>query len=278
MTLEHNPIERTVPTAGVVLALLVLGLVAAAAAVPDLIGGSPNDVDPTEAFRSPSFQHLFGTDWLGRDVFARVVHGARASLAIGIGGTALASFVGSVWGLAAGVGGRTVDTIAMRAADIVLSFPSILMALLIVTILGPGTVNVTFAIALALAPGFARIVRVQTQLVTRSSYVATARDLGVPSHRILLHHIAPNVLLSICALATMSVATAIMTGASLSFLGLGPQPPAPEWGSMLAQSRNYLGADWTLALFPGAAITITVMAVSIVGRSLQTRFEGNKGI
>jgi peptide/nickel transport system permease protein len=249
-------------------------LVCTAAVFPGLFAGDPNLVDPAVALRPPGQGHPFGTDQLGRDVLARVVHGASSSLLVGLGSTVLAGLVGSAWGLLSALGGRVMDEAAMRVADVLLSFPSVLMALLVVAVLGPGTLNVTVAITISLAPGFARIVRVRAVIVRDSAYVRAAVNLGVGRTRVILRHIAPNVLAPLLVLATVNAGTAIIAGASLSFLGLGPKPPDPEWGSMLAQSRAYLDAGWTLALFPGAAITLTVMSVTILGRALRDRYQG----
>ncbi|MFL1428562.1 MULTISPECIES: ABC transporter permease [unclassified Nocardiopsis] len=268
--------RRPLPPVGVLAAAAFLAVAAVAAVAPDLLAGPHHTVDPAAALLGPSWEHPLGTDQLGRDVWARVVHGARASLAVGLGATVPAAVIGSLWGLLAALGGPVVDRIAMRIADVFLSFPDILVALLVVAILGPGTVNVAVALTVALSPGFARVVRVQTHVVRRSSYVRAAVNLGVHPARIVLRHTAPNVLLPLLALATMNVGTALIAGASLGFLGLGPQPPQPEWGAMLAQARNYLGASWTLGLFPGAAITLTVMSVTVVGRALRDRFEAGE--
>ncbi|SNT58708.1 peptide/nickel transport system permease protein [Streptosporangium subroseum] len=268
--------RRRVPRAGLVLAVAFFALVCAAAAFPGLFAGPPNLVDPVVALRGPGGGHPFGTDQLGRDVFARVVHGARASLLVGLGSTLLAGVAGSAWGLLAALGGRAVREAAMRLADIFLSFPSVLMALLVIAVLGPGTGNAVVAITISLAPGFARVVRVRALVVRDSPYVRAAVNLGLRPGRILRRHIVPNVLAPLLILATLNVGTAVIAGASLSFLGLGPQPPDPEWGSMLAQSRNYLDAGWTLAIFPGGAITLTVMSVTIIGRELQARYEGRE--
>ncbi|MRH91240.1 ABC transporter permease subunit [Nocardia sp. SYP-A9097] len=267
--------SRRIPPIGTAVAGVVLAAIALAALAPGLIAGSPDAIDPAVALRPPGGAHLFGTDWLGRDVYARVVHGTRASLLVGIGSTALACVVGTLWGLAAGLGGRIADQVAMRAADIFLSFPAILMALLVVAILGPGTGNVTIAVTVALAPGFARMVRIRTLLVRQFAYVRAALDLGIAPWRVAVRHIAPNVLLPLGVLIVINIGTAIIIGASLSFLGLGSaEASVPEWGSMLAQSRNYLSAAWTLALFPGLAVTLTVLTVSVLGRTLRAAAEG----
>ncbi|RCG21030.1 ABC transporter permease [Sphaerisporangium album] len=265
--------DRTVRPV-VLLAGAFFVLVCAAALAPGLFAGDPNAVDPAVALRPPGHGHPFGTDQLGRDVLARVVHGARSSLLVGLGSTVLAGLAGSAWGLLSALGGRVVDETAMRVADVLLSFPNVLMALLVVAVLGPGTVNVTVAITISLAPGFARVVRVRAVVVRDSAYVRAAVNLGVSRGRVVFRHIAPNVLAPLLVLATVNAGTAIIAGASLSFLGLGPKPPDPEWGSMLAQARAYLDAGWTLALFPGAAITLTVMSVTVLGRALRDHYEG----
>ncbi|MGW4365645.1 ABC transporter permease [Nocardia takedensis] len=267
--------SRRIPTVGAVLAGLVFAFLLLAAIAPDLPAGSPERIDPALALRPPTLAHPFGTDWLGRDVYARVVHGARTTLLIGIGSTVLACFTGSVWGLTAALGGRAIDRIAMRAADVLLSFPAILMALLVVAILGPGVGNLALAVTAALAPGFARVVRIRTHLVRRFAYVRAALDLGVAPWRVALRHIAPNVLLPLGVLVVINIGTAVIMASSLSFLGLGPENSVPDWGSMLAQSRNYLSASWTLALFPGLAVTLTVLSISVLGRTLRTRTGGD---
>jgi peptide/nickel transport system permease protein len=259
---------------GLILASLFLVLLLIMAIWPGLFAGNPNAINPAEALQGPSLHHLFGTDQLGRDTFDRVVYGTRDSLLLGIGPVILAGLVGAIWGLVAGLGGAKVDEAAMRVADIFMSFPSMLMALLVVAILGPGTRNVIIAIAVSFTPMFARVVRVQTLLVRDSPYVHAAIALGVARRQVLGRHVIPNVVGPLLVLLTMNVGTSLLVGSSLAFIGLGPPPPAPEWGSMLSQAQNYLQASWALAIFPGLAITLTVIAVSVVGRELQTRYEG----
>ncbi|MFC8046290.1 ABC transporter permease [Nocardia sp. NPDC057353] len=262
------------PGLGVLLAGVTLGVILLAAVAPGLLAGSPEAIDPAVALRPPSLAHPFGTDWLGRDVYARVVHGTAATLLVGVGATLAASLVGAVWGLLAALGGPVADQVGMRLADVFLAFPAVLMALLVVAILGPGTGNVAIAVTVALAPGFARIVRIRTHLVRQFAYVRAALDLGIAPWRVVLRHVAPNVLIPLGVLVVINIGTAIIIGASLSFLGLGAESTVPEWGSLLAQSRNYLSAQWTLAVFPGLAVTVTVLAVSVLGRALQARSEG----
>ncbi|TQS20314.1 ABC transporter permease [Microbispora sp. KK1-11] len=261
---------------GAALAAAFFALVCLAALAPGLLAHGPDQVNPALALRGPMAGHPLGTDQLGRDVLARLVFGARPSLLVGVGSTLLAGLAGSAWGLLAALGGRLAGEAAMRLADVLLSFPAILMAMLVVAVLGPGTRNSVLAITVALAPGFARVVRAQALVVRGSAYVRAAVNLGLTPARILLRHIAPNVVAPLLILATINVGTALIAGASLSFLGLGPRPPAPEWGAMLAQARDYLDASWTLALFPGGAITLTVMSATVVGRALQARYEGRE--
>jgi peptide/nickel transport system permease protein len=267
-------VPRPAPRAGLILSAAFLALVCVAAIWPSLLAGGPNAINPADALAGPGRAHLFGTDQLGRDTFARVVYGARYSLSLGLASTALAGAAGTVWGLIAALGGKPADEAAMRLADIFLSFPGILLALLVVAVLGPGPDNVAVAIAISLAPGFARVVRVQALVVRDAEYVVAAIALGRPWPTIVARHITPNVLGPLAVLMTMNVGTSIIAGASLSFLGLGLQPPTPEWGAMLSQASDYLQADWALAVFPGLAITLTVISISFLGRELRVRFEG----
>lgn len=259
---------------GLALAVLFFVLVCLVALFPDLFAGHADGIDPTNALRGPTADHLFGTDQLGRDTFGRVVHGARASLALGFGATALAALVGIVWGLAAGLGGRVADEATMRIADIFMSVPTTLMALLVVAVLGAGGPSVAVAIAVSLSPGFARVVRVQILVIKRAGYVQSATALGIRRRDVVGRHILPNALPPMLVLTTMNVGQSIIAGASLSFLGLGPQPSSEEWGSMLSQARDYLQDAWALAVFPGLAIALTVISISVIGRELRVRFEG----
>jgi peptide/nickel transport system permease protein len=258
---------------GTVLAAAFLLLVLAAACWPGLLASNPDAIDPLAVLQGPGAAHWLGTDQLGRDTFARIVYGTRQSLLIGVGSAAAGGAAGALWGLAAGLGGTVADEAAMRLADIFLSFPSLLMALLVVAILGAGKGNALIAIAVSLAPVFARVVRVQTLVVKDSLYVQSAVSLGLPWRTVVARHIVPNVLGPLTALLTMSIGTSVLTGSSLSFLGLGAQPPTPEWGAMLSESLNYIQADWELAVFPGVALALTVIAINVVGRDLAARFE-----
>jgi peptide/nickel transport system permease protein len=262
-------VRPSLVAAGLFVALVVL-----MAAWPGLFASGPDNLNPLVALQGPSAAHLFGTDELGRDTFTRVVWGARTSLFLGVAPVIVAGLVGALWGLVAGLAGAWLDEILMRVADILMSFPAILMALLIVAVLGPGVVNVVIAIAISLVPGFARVIRAQTLLVKNSLYVQSATSLGLRRREVIVRHIAPNVVGPLLVLVTMNIGTSILTASSLSFLGLGAQPPTPEWGAMLSEARNYLQVDWALAVFPGLALTLTVISLSVIGRTLQARFEG----
>jgi peptide/nickel transport system permease protein len=209
-------------------------------------------------------------------VFTRTVYGARYSLFIGAVSTLLSVLAGGLLGLLAGLAPRAVDEVISRALDVLSSFPEILLALLFIAFTEPGIPSLILAIALAFAPRYGRIVRAQTLLVRRAGYVEQAVTIGLSRARLAWRHIVPNVLGPLPILATIGLATAVVNASALSFLGLGPQPPSPEWGAMLSESRNYLRVAWWSAILPGATLTVTVIALTAVGRRLQARFEGRR--
>ena len=257
------------------LAWAVLALVAVAAVWPELLASrAPDAVDPAAALSGPSAAHWFGTDQLGRDVFARVVHGTRTSVLIGLGATALAVVVGSALGVLAAAGGRLLDEVITRVTDVLLAFPGLLLALLVIALLGPGSLNAALAIGVGAIPGYVRLARGQALVVRESGYVRAARVLGRTRGQVFAGHVLPNSLPPLLVFASVDVGTALMAGSALSFLGLGPQPPTPEWGSMLAEGRDYLDAAWALAVFPGLAVTVTVLALNVAGGHLRARFDG----
>ncbi|MFI7533173.1 ABC transporter permease [Streptosporangium sp. NPDC049376] len=269
-TRERPGVRPGVWAAGIALSLIVLAAVA-----PGLLtDGAPHESDALMALRPPGEGHPFGTDAIGRDVFTRIVYGARQSLLAGVGATVLAVGAGTLLGLLAALGGRVADEIIMRLTDVTLSLPTLLLALLVLTITGPGTLNSIYAIALYTMPSYARLVRVQTMVIRRSGHVEAATSLGLTRSRIVLRHILPNAFAPLLVLATIEVGTALVAASSLSFLGLGARPPAPEWGAMLAGGRDYFSVAWWVAVFPGAAVTLTVLSITVVGRALQRRLEG----
>jgi peptide/nickel transport system permease protein len=255
--------------------LVVLAVVAAMALFPDLIAPvDPLRTDVRGALEPPSAAHLFGTDQSGRDVFSRVVHGAGRSVGIGLLATVLALVTGLVVGALSAVAPRSLDAVVMRVNDVLMAFPEFLVALVVVAILGPGPVNVAIAVTLAAVPVYIRFARVQTRTLVLAEHVEAARILGVPRAQAFMRHVVPGVLGSLSVLATIGIGSSILAVAGLSFLGLGPVEPVPEWGLMLSGGRNELGTAWWIAVFPGVAITVTVVAATVVGRTLRAWAEG----
>ncbi|NUV68015.1 MULTISPECIES: ABC transporter permease [unclassified Streptomyces] len=263
---------------GLLLSVAVLVVAALACVAPGLLASaSPTDADPVAALLPPGGEHWFGTDQLGRDVYARVVHGARHSLLLGVGATALGVLTGLLIGLPSALLGRFADQVAMRSMDVMLALPELLLALLVIAVVGPSSVNAALAIAVSSVPGYARLVRGQAQVVRRAEYIRSAIGLGLRRRTVVLRHVVPNTLGPLVVPATLGVGTAVIAGSALSFLGLGPKAPTPEWGAMLAQGRDALQSAWWIAVFPGAAITLSVVAVTVVGRQLHIGLEGRPG-
>jgi peptide/nickel transport system permease protein len=262
------------PRPGLAVAVTFLLLALLAALWPGLLAGDPLHADPLLVLQPPSADHWFGTDQLGRDVLDRVVHGARHSLGIGLAATAVAVTAGIVLGLLAGLTHRFADEALSRGFDALSAFPMILLALLFIAIAGPGTTSLVVAIGVATLPHYARLVRAQTFVVRRAGYVTQAVAFGDSRLRLAVRHVLPNVLGPVPVLAVIGLGESILAAAGLSFLGMGPQPPSPEWGAMLAEGRGYLHVAWWAAILPGVAVTGTVLALTVVGRRLQRRFEG----
>ena len=260
-----------------VVAVAVLAVIALAAFAPGLISShDPLQVDVRSTLLPPSAEHLFGTDQSGRDVYSRVVHGTARSVGIGVLATAIALAVGLLIGSLSGSSPRVVDAGFMRLNDVLMAFPEFLIALVVVAILGPGPVNVAVAVTLAAIPVYVRLARVQTRTLRLAEHVEAARILGVAPLRAFTRHVVPGVLGSLSVLATIGVGSSILAAAGLSFLGLGPTEPTPEWGLMLSGGRNVLGQAWWVSVFPGIAITLTVMAVTVVGRIVRAGAEGRR--
>jgi peptide/nickel transport system permease protein len=268
---------RRPPRWGVVFAAVFLVLLLAAAALPTLFtAADPLATTIANALQPPSLAHPFGTDQSGRDVFARVIYGVRTSLLIALVATALAVVLGMLVGTLAGLAPRALAGVISRMLDIVLAFPEFLLALLTIAILGPGVASLTVAIALSAMPVYARVSRIQVLTVKGSAYVRAAVALGVSPRRIVLRHIVPNTIRPLVVMATMGCGTAIATAAGLSFLGLGPVPPTPEWGVIVSEGRNFLGTAWWISVFPGLMITVTVIAASVLGRHAYSRRSGGR--
>ncbi len=250
-------------------AVLIVAFVAVAVFAPAIAPHSPTKMDFRAVKQSPSAAHPFGTDDLGRDVLSRVAHGARISLQVGVIAVGIAAVVGTLMGLVAGLAGGWLDGLIMRTVDVMLAFPGILLALAVVAVLGPGLANMMIAVGVSAIPVYARTVRGTTMAVMELDYVTGARALGAGHVRVALRYVLPNVSAPIIVLATIGFATSILSAAGLSYLGLGAQPPTPEWGSMLSDARAYLRTGWWMAVFPGLAIMMVVMAFNLLGDGLR---------
>lgn len=262
---------------GITVSGLFLLVLAVVLAVPFWITHyDPLAGDVSVGLQAPSTAHWFGTDRLGRDVFARVVYGARYSLLIGLSGMLISLVIGTLLGLVAGMKNRWLDEVASRLFDVLSAFPSVLLALLVIALIGPGLMNVAVAIGIAGIPKFGRLVRSQTLLVREADYVRHAVLYGRSRLQTFVTHLLPNVLMAIPIVATIDIGSSIMAVSGLSFLGLGPQPPTPEWGVMLAEGRDVLRVAWWPSVFPGLAITLTVISFTVLGSYCQRRFEGRQ--
>ncbi len=252
----------------------ILGVIGIAALfAPALAPYDSVRVKPAEALSPPTLQHPFGTDQYGRDILSRAIVGSRLSLLIGLGAVVVALTAGVILGLSCGVIGGWTDLIVMRLIDIMMAFPSILMALVVVARLGQGTVNVMLAVGVSLIPSFVRLVRGDVLSVKENVYVEAARALGCWPARLAVRHVLPNVVAPIIVLSTVAIAWSIILGASLSFLGLGPRPPIPEWGIDLSNGRSYLLRAWWISSVPGFCIMLTVVAVNLVGDALRDELD-----
>jgi peptide/nickel transport system permease protein len=259
---------------GALLGLLILAVMVFAAALAPLF--APHDplaVAPEAQLKPPSTAHWAGTDLFGRDIFSRLLFGGRVSLLAGFVAVLIASVPGTALGLIAGYYRSWVDGLVMRVMDLMLSFPGILLALGIVALLGPGLLNVMIAVGIAGIPSYTRLVRSSVLAAKKNLYVRAARTIGCRDGRILLQHILPNVLAPIVVLTTLDVAWAVLNASSLSFLGLGAQPPTPEWGAMLSEGRGYMRQAPWITIAPGLAIMLTVLSVNLLGDGLRDALD-----
>ena len=254
--------------------MIVLGLLIVAALLgPQLAPYGYNEVNIPDRLEGPSATHLFGTDDLGRDVFSRVLLGARVSLQVGFVAVGISLTAGTLLGLVAGYYGGRLDDLIMRLMDVLFAFPAMLMAIAVLAILGPGTVNAMVAIGVVYTPIFARVTRASVLSVREEVHVRAARSIGAGDVRLLGLHILPNVLAPIIVQTSISLAFAILSEAALSFLGLGTQPPDPSWGRMLAEGRGYIQQAWWIAVFPGLAIFAVVLSFNVLGDALRDALD-----
>ncbi|GAB17568.1 putative peptide ABC transporter permease protein [Gordonia effusa NBRC 100432] len=258
-------------TVPVMASVAFLGFILLCAVFPHLLTShQPVAPDMSATLLGPEAGHIFGTDELGQDVYARVVFAVRPAVLVGVGSTAIAVVCGAILGMVSALTKPLIDTITMRLLDVFVALPSLLLALLIIAVFGTGTGQIIVAVGVAFIPPYARIVRGETVSVRDSLHIESAVGLGISRSRIVLVHILPNAVRPILVLATIGFGTSLLSASILSFLGLGVQPPAPDWGTMLSGARDYPD-QWWLVLFPGLALTFTVVAVNIVGRTLRER-------
>lgn len=261
--------NRFAVAGGMVAILLALLAVAAPLVAPY----DPIAQDYDHLLQGPSLQHVFGTDNFGRDIFSRIIYGGRISLSVGSLGTLLGLAIGIAIGLLAGYYGGWVDSLAMRLLDILLAFPGLLLAIAIVAVLGVGTQNVIIAIGIFSVPGFARVLRGSILSLKQQDFVMAARASGATDRRLMVTHLLPNAVAPVLVIATLRLGTAILTAASLSFLGLGIRPPSPEWGAMLSDGRQYIQLAPHVTIFPGLAILTIMLALNLLGDGLRDALD-----
>jgi len=262
-----------------IVGMLMIGTVILVAFIaPWLASQHPDKNGVFEAFPRnnklpPSIEHLMGTDVIGRDMASLIIYGARISLLVGVFAVSLAILVGATLGAIAGFAGGTVDNVIMRIMDIMIAFPTILLALVIVVILGPGLFNAMVAVGIVAIPAFARITRASVLGESGKEYVMAARSVGAGARRVLWRHVMPNTLSPIIVAASLGIASAILDAAALGFLGLGAQPPTPEWGLLLSRNRGYMFTSPWMVFFPGIAIMFLVLGFNLLGDGLRDALD-----
>jgi peptide/nickel transport system permease protein len=238
-------------------------------AEPLLAPYNPNKQDTRNRLQPPSREHIMGLDTYGRDIFSRILYGARVSLLVGLLAVALAGLVGTLLGLLAGYSGGKVENAIMRSVDVLMAFPSLIMGLMVLAVLGSGMNKMIIAIGIMLSPAFVRIVHSTTLSIKENDYIMAARATGVTSWRMIARHILPNVLGEAVVLASVYTATAIRVEANLSFIGLGVSPPTPAWGTMIRDGTQYLTTAPWISIYPGLAILVTVLAFNLLGDGMR---------
>ena len=257
--------------------IIIYGTVLAVLVVLSLFAPYFAPYDPIqismEGRKSPNVDHIFGTDRLGRDILSRIIYGTKYSLSIGIISVSIGLVFGTTMGVLSAYYGGLVDTIIMRFIDALLAFPGILLALVVIAVLGPGLFNVMLAVGISTIPEYARLARGKVLSVMQLEYIEAIHSIGGSNIRVILKHILPNISAPITILATLQVGNAILVGSGLSFLGMGAQPPTPEWGLMTAEGRNFMSQAWWISTFPGIAILITVISINQFGDGLREAID-----
>ncbi|MGP8050879.1 MAG: ABC transporter permease [Desulfobaccales bacterium] len=252
---------------------LVLGLFAVALLAHWLAPYNPDFIDLKQVLMPPSPAHLLGTDTLGRDVLSRIIYGARVSLLVGFVAVGIATLIGLLVGALAGYYGGVLDQVLMRLVDLMLCFPTIFLILAVIAVLGPNIWNIMAVIGLTSWMGVARLVRAEFLSLREREFVVAARALGASDARLIWRHLLPNALTPVMVSATLGVAGAILVESSLSFLGLGVQPPTPSWGNMLTMGKDNIEIAWWLSVFPGLAILVTVMSYNLLGEGIREAID-----
>jgi peptide/nickel transport system permease protein len=259
---------------GAVTGLAIVALCILLAVVgPLLTPHDPLEQDLSEAFKPPSLAHPLGTDELGRDTLTRILYGSRITLLITLGAVALSLLLGGGIGLVAGFYGGRVDNLSMRGIDILMAMPGFLLAIAVIAALGAGTVNLIIAVAAVSIPSFARIARASTLAVRNQDYILAASASGARPRRLMVSHILPNITAPLTVQTSLRMATAILTASGLSFLGLGPAPPTPEWGAMLSTGRKFITSHAELATYPGLAILLVTLGFNLLGDGLRDALD-----
>jgi peptide/nickel transport system permease protein len=253
--------------------LLLMALILLAAAAPWVTGYTYDRQDLDHLFQGPSGAHWLGTDQFGRDLLTRIIHGARVTLAVGFSAVVAESLLGVAWGTVAGFYGGALDNVLMRIVDLLIAFPSMLLAILVTGIFGPSLVNIVLALALTAWPGTARIIRSEVVALREREFIEGARAIGASPVRILIRHLVPNVMHLVVVRATLDVSALILIEATLSFIGIGVQPPRPSWGLMINESFQYLQSHSHLVIVPAVVLSLTVVAFNLVGGALTSAFD-----
>jgi peptide/nickel transport system permease protein len=260
---------------GTAVSLLIVLLIAVAVIAPGLLTHrSPTAIDLQHTLAPPSLGHPFGTDDAGRDLYTRVIYGARESLGIGLGATGLAMSIAILLGFVAALAGGLVDTIITRVLEVAFAFPVLLLALLLIAIRGPSIATEIVAVGIGSAPGYARLVRGQVMNVRLAPYVEAAAALGHRRWAVIRRHLFPNAMRPLVAVITLGIGQSIVWASALAFLGLGVAPPSPEWGALLDSGRLYITTSWWLEILPGLVIVLVALSVTTLGRALQHQLEG----
>jgi peptide/nickel transport system permease protein len=254
-------------------AIVVLLMLAVALLAPLIVRFGPNEINAWAVLEPPSLKHWFGTDDLGRDVFSRIVYGAKISLQVGFVAAGIAVLIGTILGLVAGFYGGWIDNVLMRFVDIMFCFPTFFLILAVITFLRPSIWYIMIVIGLTGWMGVARLVRAETLSIREMDYIMAARCIGCSDRRIIFRHILPNAVSPALVAASLGIAGAILTESALSFLGIGVQPPTPSWGNILASGKDYIEFAWWLSLFPGLAILVTVLAYNLLGEGIRDALD-----